>query len=929
MIMKKLCVIIILFLQIILYASSSAFADVPMKMSVQGILLTGEGAPVEGEYTFTFAIYDSKDAASPLPDILANGGVYENVSVRKGIFNVLLEFGNTDYFKDNTALYIGLKVNADPELPRVEIASAPYAFASKHAETCTDADTLDSKHESEFSKAGHNHDDSYYTETEINTKLSDYALDTHNHEGVYSEQGHNHDSIYINDDSHEIDKADDFNFTSPTFIVNLDSDKLDGKDADAFAYSVHNHDDLYYTETEIDTKLEAYALSGHNHDSVYSKIDHNHDADYSKTNHNHDSVYAKLAHNHDDLYYTENEVDAKLTGYSPDTHNHDDSYASSGHNHDGIYAKGTGTENYLAKWTSETDAGQSTIYDNGNVGIGTTNPSTKLDVIGTVKATAFTGDGSGLTGVVSVNTDADTVDGKHAADFAPAAHNHDSLYASLSHNHDTFYSKTGHNHDADYAAFEHNHDTDYIINGTSQQTANFNISGNGYFGGNVGIGTTNPTNQLHVTGPNYYAIINDGIFSSYSATGVKADIGTNAGKGFLSLRNSSTIQTVNLDSAGSSYFNGGNVGIGTTGPGQQLHLNTSSKSSYIRIDSDSGENKLFLGIKEGIGGAIGTESGNSLGFFTAGVTNIGPKMLLTSSGNLGIGTTSPNEKLDVIGTVKATSFLGDGSGLTGITGSGQWTNTTGGIYYNSGNVGIGTTIPSAKLDILRDSADSGTILKINGGASSTGYRILVQQNGTNRFRVAANGVVSVDASGIGSTGSALNVTTDSGYAATFSNGNVGIGTTASGATLAIKGTSGNIFQIKNSADSIGLLIDNSNLQAIFYAGSVSNPTIVMGGGTNSNSGFYRPAVDEIGIVNDGTESVRIKSGGNVGIGTTDPSEKLEVEGNVKAQGYITGDITFQKDENPLWRMYEDEDGLYLESLKTGKTYRFILEEVIK
>jgi hypothetical protein len=67
--------------------------------------------------------------------------------------------------------------------------------------------------------------------------------------------------------------------------------------------------------------------------------------------------------------------------------------------------------------------------------------------------------------------------------------------------------------------------------------------------------------------------------------------------------------------------------------------------------------------------------------------------------------------------------------------------------------------------------------------------------------------------------------------------------------------------------------------------------------------------------------------GNVGIGTLEPTEKLEVEGKVKAWGYITGDITFQKDDQKLWRMFEDEDGLYLENLKTSKVYRFILQEV--
>src|SRR3989338_2139286 len=71
----------------------------------------------------------------------------------------------------------------------------------------------------------------------------------------------------------------------------------------------------------------------------------------------------------------------------------------------------------------------------------------------------------------------------------------------------------------------------------------------------------------------------------------------------------------------------------------------------------------------------------------------------------------------------------------------------------------------------------------------------------------------------------------------------------------------------------------------------------------------------------------VNSQGNVGIGTKSPTEKLEVAGNVKATAFSTGDITFNKDDKPVWRMYEDENGLYLESLITGKRYRFVLQEM--
>jgi len=47
---------------------------------------------------------------------------------------------------------------------------------------------------------------------------------------------------------------------------------------------------------------------------------------------------------------------------------------------------------------------------------------------------------------------------------------------------------------------------------------------------------------------------------------------------------------------------------------------------------------------------------------------------------------------------------------------------------------------------------------------------------------------------------------------------------------------------------------------------------------------------------------------------------------VQGYAYHTGDIFLQKDGKKLWRMFEDEDGLYLENLKTGKIYSFVLKE---
>lgn len=86
-------------------------------------------------------------------------------------------------------------------------------------------------------------------------------------------------------------------------------------------------------------------------------------------------------------------------------------------------------------------------------------------------------------------------------------------------------------------------------------------------------------------------------------------------------------------------------------------------------------------------------------------------LFVDDDGKVGIGTTNPSEALEINGTVKASLFQGDGSGLTGTT---KWSDSERGIYYDAGNVGVGTTDPQSELDVR--GTTSTEVLEITGGA---------------------------------------------------------------------------------------------------------------------------------------------------------------------------------------------------------------------
>lgn len=425
----------------------------------------------------------------------------------------------------------------------------------------------------------------------------------------------------------------------------------------------------------------------------------------------------------------------------------------------------------------------------------------------------------------------------------------------------------------------------------------------------VGIGTGSPVSSLNINNGDAWINVTDTLrglqfgyagpsHGSYRAAvmgGAESYGGTDSGMLTFHTQNGYVVSAIPPERM--RITSSGNVGIGITSASERLTVVSSGAGVSAARFTDANRADIVLSFPSNGVASIDSYQGASDGAL-AFRTAANERMRITSTGNVGIGTTSPQSKLQ-IGTTnfsiadRTSAVYGAAASETiftvGISGvdypqllnfgvnqvglystisARQFTVATENklvLQPNGGNVGIGTTSPSYKLDVNgATQIQNELILSTNDAAfrlyRTTGINYFDWSSGQDlRFSTVTT---------IGGAGRSTAVTF-------LSDGNVGIGTTSPISKLTVLAAStgySSDSQIKISDGSTsyygGLSFDDSGATRLSIRNSYDGNGSVIGFGFGSSA-------DKVQII-DGTGL--IVNEGNVGIGTTAPQDKLTVKG---------------------------------------------------
>jgi hypothetical protein len=481
---------------------------------------------------------------------------------------------------------------------------------------------------------------------------------------------------------------------------------------------------------------------------------------------------------------------------------------------------GSGTANYVAKFTGAAAIGNSNIFDNGtNVGIGDASPLATLTVGNGDKLQIAGSDGD-----ITFNDDQGSITFANAdAVNAPMIH----LFTSGTTNSDRMV--FAHSPAFTNWGLQYQDGTDrfnFLSGGTNVMTVDLSQL-------RVGIGVASPTAKLDVAGTFKLA---DGtqaagrVLTSDASGNASWQAPAAGGVGGSGTANYLSKFTSGTDIGNSVvYETAGNIGIGTTTPGAKLEVN-----GQVKITGGApGAGKVLTSDASGLatwqtpaaGGVGGSGTANYLPLWTAGTT-LGNSVVYQSGSNIGIGDITP----------AATFTVGNGDKF-------QVAGTDGDVTFTDDDATI--TFPIAA------SGNAPMIHMFSAGAANVDRMVLAHspaytnwglqyQDGTDKFNFLRNGtgVFTVD----------------------LNNERVGVGTTSPAS----------MFHVHGPSFGIGIIqLTNNN------TGSTAGDGLEI----LMNDNFLSITNQENGPMDFGTNNVSrmvIAADGNVGIGLSSPTQRLHV-----------------------------------------------------
>ena len=429
----------------------------------------------------------------------------------------------------------------------------------------------------------------------------------------------------------------------------------------------------------------------------------------------------------------------------------------------------------------------------------------------------------------------------------------------------------------------------------------------------VGIGVTDPSASLEVYGPEGKGsiLMGSGIYPSYNAITLNGSTSQND-YNFISSSADKNLY-INRSSSKSIFFRennstqmvieaGGNVGIGTNNPAYKLH-NAGTSRLEGKVTLGGSVNNTIQG--QGLG--MNFKAAGDFNFFTT-ADGGSQKIVFKGDGKVGIGTTSPDTKLNLYSngtdTLPQLTIQQDGAGDAGLrllAGGNAWSlgmDNSNGEYFGISNVnyGIDTSAEfiitqAGKVGIGTHSPASNAFLHVTGNIlsfstdGSDRYSLAGVQATDSNFRYA--GLRFDRSNNVAKFGHYLNSSLiENGFIAITENGHVGVGTQV---PLAFD-TTPTRFHVRHAGSAVCEVArfegtsDANGAGALVRIGTSNDRGIYFEGGRTGTVPYGAIGVTEFNGAK--TEAIRIESDGKIGIGTTDPVRKLSVFDNSDQNGEV-------------------------------------------